>query len=174
MTLRDRLSTGSARSLGEADQVAAEAADSRQLVDELVDCVLDDDELVRMRASDALEKVARTRPEWVGPHAERLLGKVALVDQPSVRWHLAQILAEIPLQPEQRERAVALLRRMLAEETDWIVLTCTMTALTDLCLDDATAKPWLGSLLRQHAGDPRPAVAKRAVVQARRLGVDLG
>lgn len=171
--LSDRLAGGSRRSLGEADAVAAEARGSRRLVDELVDCLLVEDELVRMRAADALEKVARDRPEWVAPHVDRLLGEVAEVEQPSVRWHVAQLLAEVPLDPSQRERAVVLLRRMLEEETDWIVLTCAMSAMTDLALAGSapdTVAPWLVAVLRRHARDPRPAVAKRATRQLARMG----
>ena len=64
---------------------------------------------------------------------------------------------------------MALLRGMLEEDTDWIVLTCAMTALTDLALAQPPVAPWVVELLQQHAGDPRPAVAKRAVRQLARL-----
>lgn len=68
------------------------ALGSPSLVEELLECVFSDDEIVRTRASDALEKVCRRRPGPLRPSLERLLVDMAAVRQPSVQWHLAQIL----------------------------------------------------------------------------------
>lgn len=171
MGLVERLSGGSARSLGDTEAVVAEVLADPGLVSELLGCVLDADEIVRMRASDALEKVARVRSDPLAPYAERLLTQVAEIDQPSVRWHLAQLLAEVPLDAGQRSRALRLLRWMLAEESDWIVLTCAMSAATDLALASGDVPDWLVPGLDRHRGDPRKAVAKRAARQLARLGV---
>ena len=171
MGLVERLSGGNARSLGETESVVAEVLAAPGLVSELFGCVLDVDEVVRMRAADALEKVARARPELLAPYAERLLTEVSEVDQPSVRWHLAQLLGNLPLDVGQRSRALRLLRWMLAEECDWIVLTCAMSAATDLALLSGDTPDWLAPELDRHRGDPRKAVAKRALRQLARLGL---
>jgi hypothetical protein len=76
-----------------------------------------------MRAGDALEKVVRQRPDGMAPHLERLLSEVADVTQPSVRWHVAQILGEVRLTDGQRRRAVHVLKNNLESCADWIVLT---------------------------------------------------
>ena len=91
---------------------------------------------VRMRAGDALEKIARIRPELLAPFTRRLLGDVADVDQPSIQWHLAQILTEIELTPQQRQRAIAILKRNLERYEDWIVLNLTLHALAHFARDD--------------------------------------
>jgi hypothetical protein len=56
------------------------------LLDELFACLGNADDIVRMRAADALEKVCREHPEWLVPYADRLLSDVAGIDQPSVHW----------------------------------------------------------------------------------------
>lgn len=170
MRLADRLRGGNPRRLGEADRIAAEVAASRPLLGELCDCLRDSDPVVRMRAADALEKVAREHPDWFTDRVEWLLTDVAAIDQPSVRWHLAQVLAEVPLTTPQRRRAIALLRGVLETDSDWIVLTCTMTSVTTLVLADRRPAAWLDAALHRHLQDPRPAVAKRAARQLDRLG----
>ncbi len=53
--LRDQLGGGDRRSKGTADAIAAEALDDPPLVAALVAALDDPDELVRLRAADALE-----------------------------------------------------------------------------------------------------------------------
>jgi len=153
---------GDARSLGRVPEVVDEVLRSRDRLTGLFDCLVENDDVVRMRAGDALEKVARQRPDWMLPFVERLLDEVAAIAQPSVQWHLAQILAEVPLDAGQRRRAIQVLRHNLESSTDWIVLTTTMQALTTLAAADERAQRWLVPALKRRLDDPRPAVAKRA------------
>ncbi len=106
MRFPEALRGGDPRSLGRTGEaVAAVLADDRRF-GELFACLGD----------------------GVAPWVDRLLGDVAAIDQASVQWHLAQILAEIPLDPGQRDRAVAILKANLEQAHDWIVLTATMSA----------------------------------------------
>jgi hypothetical protein len=136
--------------------------------------VLADDPLVRMRAADALEKVCRRRPELVAPLTERLLAEAAAVDQPSVRWHVAQMLGELPLTAVQRDRAVALLLANLNPPVDWIVTACSLEALARLAQADPALEPVALTQLRRHAAGPRRAVAARARRMLRELGAPPG
>jgi hypothetical protein len=86
-----QLSGGDPRTLGDVDVVVSDVLAQPQRLDELMNCVIEsNDEIVRMRASDALEKICRARPALLQPHVALLLGKVSRVDQPSVRWHVAR------------------------------------------------------------------------------------
>jgi len=125
------LTGGDPRRLQNAEEVVAEVLARPQQVEELYRCVFSDDEIVRMRASDALEKVCAERPELLSPYAERLLTDVAGVDQPSVQWHLAQMLAAVELTPRQLDRAVELLNRNLDRYEDWILTNLTLQSLAD-------------------------------------------
>ena len=160
--IEQMLSGGDPRSLCGVEQVIAAALVDASALEALFECLFCDDAVVRMRAGDAFEKIARIRPELLAPFTCRLLGDVADVDQPSIQWHLAQILAEIELTPEQRPAAIAILKRNLERYEDWIVLNLTLQALAHFARDDPELYRELVPILRSHQADPRKSVAKRA------------
>lgn len=164
-----RLRGGDSRSLGRVEDVIEAVLDDPAQVDALFACLFFENAVVRMRAADGLEKIARQRPQLLVPYIERLLSEVATIEQPSVQWHLAQILAEVPLGPAQRRRAVEILRRNLEHADDWIVLNLTMEALARFAQDDPELRRWLASALRSHLADRRKAVVKRASKLLERL-----
>jgi hypothetical protein len=161
MTIARRLSGGNPRSLDVATVIEAVLDDPAQL-EELFGCLFCGDPIVRMRAADGLEKIARQRPQLMIPYVEQLLGDVATIEQPSVQWHLAQILAEVPLDPDQRQRAIKVLKRNLERSEDWIVLTDTMESLALFAKDDAKLRRWLLPVLHGRLADERKSVVKRA------------
>jgi len=146
-----------------AEVVAVVLADGARL-GELLACLDSDDATVRMRAGDALEKVCRDRPDRLAPETEWVLGHMGAVAQPSVQWHVAQILGHLrdALSDDQIARATRLLKRNLAGSDDWIVLTTTMDILADWARADPALAAWLAPRLERLATDRRPAVAKRA------------
>jgi hypothetical protein len=115
-----------------------------------------------MRAGDALEKIARQQPGWFGPYRKRLLGEVAEIEQPSVQWHLAQILGRLDLDPAQARRAKAILKRNLERSEDWIVLNVTMQQLFEWTGDDPALRRWLEPRLERLSADRRNSVRRRA------------
>lgn len=127
-----------------------------------------------MRAGDALEKVCRQRPEWLAPDAERILDDVGAVDQPSVQWHVAQILGHVKawLSADQAVRAIRLLQHNLVTSGDWIVLNTTMDVLTTWARGDSALAAWLAPHLERLPGDRRKAVAKRAAKRRAELARD--
>jgi len=162
MSIARRLSGGNPRSLADVAAVIEAVLDDPAQLEELFDCLFCNDPIVRMRAADGLEKIAGQRPELMIPYLERLLGDVATIKQPSVQWHLAQILAQVPLDPDQRQRAIKVLKRNLERSEDWIVLTVTMESLALFAKDDAKLRHWLLPALRSRLADERKAVVKRA------------
>lgn len=121
------------------------------------------DEWVRMRAGDALEKICREHPEWFKPYVERLLTEVAKIDQPSVQWHLAQMLGEMELTSDEYRRGKTILKRNLQRSDDWIILNVTMQQLFDWAHGDLTLRRWLAPELKRLSKDSRSSVKKRAV-----------
>ncbi len=152
---------GSKRELRNAAVVDAVLADPAR-VHELFACVLDDDEYVRMRASDALEKVCRAAPAIVEPLTIRILAEMPTVDQPSVQWHFAQIATELALTRRQRDRAVAVLKRNLDRYRDWIVVNLTLQALAFFAETDPALRADLLVKLDAYLLDHRKSVAARA------------
>jgi hypothetical protein len=89
------LTGGHPNALGRTEEVVVIVLADRARLDELFDCLRVEDPVVRTRAGDALEEVCRRRPEWLAHEAERVLRDVGTIDQPSVRWHVAQILGHL-------------------------------------------------------------------------------
>ena len=145
----DLLSGGDPRTLRNVDLVIETVLANPTLVADLVASVQDDDEVVRMRAGDALEKVCRAQPEFVQPHVQTLLGPIAAIDQSSVRWHVAQMLGVLQLEEDERQRALAALRDNLDNSNDWIVLNCTLDTLATLARNDPKLIPELRGYLRR-------------------------
>ena len=167
------LTGGHRNSLGRTEEVVAVVLRDHARLDELFTCVADEpDEIVRMRAGDALEKVCRERPEWFTPYVPRLLGDVGRIEQPSVMWHVAQMLEHLAgdLSTTDTGRALTQLKHYLTASSDWIVLNTTMDTLTRFARHDSTLAKWLAPELRRLQSDPRKAVAKRASKRLTELG----
>jgi hypothetical protein len=88
------------------------------------------DELIRMRAADAVEKLTVTNPEWLRPFKVRLIKLAARVKQQELRWHLAQLLPRLELSKRDRVMVVSVLRSYLKDESR-IVKTFAMQSLAD-------------------------------------------
>ncbi len=161
-TIRDALTGGDRRSLGRTEEVVRWVLADPARLGELVECLFADDEMVRMRAGDGLEKVARRQPDWLVPYVERLLAEVPTIRQPSLQWHLAQIVSEIPLTADQQARAIVRLKRNLEEYDDWIVTSLTLEALAVFARRDSTLRREFPSILRNYEHSSRKSIAARA------------
>lgn len=155
---------GHPNSLGRTQEVVDMVLADHGRLEELFAAIADPDVLVRLRVGDALEKVCRTRPDWFVPHVERILSVLGPIDQPSVQWHVAQMLQHLrnDLSGDQGQRATELLQRNLAGSTDWIVLNVTMDVLTQWASQDTTLVDWLTPQLERLSHDSRKSVANRA------------
>ena len=91
----DQLRGGHHNSLGNTEQVVGEVLADPNRLTELFATIAEPDPLVRMRVGDALEKVCREQPGWFVPYVDEILDELGAVDQPSVQWHVAQLLVAI-------------------------------------------------------------------------------
>lgn len=159
---------GKKNTLGRAEEVVQIVLADRSRLDELYQCLFEDDAWLRMRAIDALEKICRVHPEWLEPYVDRLLHEVAAINQASIQWHLAELFREIDLSPEQREQAIAIMKQNIASNgADWIVASNTMEALAGFVADGILPASELIPLLEVQQTHHSKAVVKRA---ARILG----
>jgi hypothetical protein len=156
------LTGGNPRGLSGVRGVLADLGRAPERLDELVGACTSPDAIVRMRAADALEKFARTQPDLVAARLDRLHDVLGSTDQPSLRWHLAQLYGQLPLTPAQAGRAAAWLADQLDHATDWIVLNCCLDALAVLTRRDPALSPVLRLRLDRHAGSSLASVATRA------------
>lgn len=91
------LSGGDIRSDGYSTEVASLVLKNEQLYAELLANIMVEDDVVRGRAADALEKIARSRPDLLVEDLD-LFTKIGRDDAvPMVRWHIAMILGHLAL-----------------------------------------------------------------------------
>jgi hypothetical protein len=93
----EMLEGGDKRSIGKAGEVVSLVLKEWGLFDTLISGMLLDDPVIRMRCADVAEKVTAIHPEYLLPYKEVFLAKLAKVDQAEVRWHVAPMLARLPL-----------------------------------------------------------------------------
>jgi len=121
---------GKSNSLGKVDEVIELVLNDKSRLDELYDCLFNEDAWARMRAADALEKICRQHPDWLLPYIDKLSDKLTLSTQPSIQWHLAQIYRQVTLTDKQRKFVLRWLKQLLStKELDWIVAANTMDTL---------------------------------------------
>ena len=150
-------------SLGRASEVVDIVLNDHSRLDELFECIFDDDAWVRMRAIDSVEKVCRVNPDWLQPYVSRLLNEVAPIKQASIQWHLAELFGKVALTPTERQRAVNIMKQNInSSDADWIVASNTIKTLTDFAVQGYVPKNDIMQLLRIQQTHHSPAVVKRA------------
>ncbi|MDW3193733.1 MAG: hypothetical protein R8G66_15285 [Cytophagales bacterium] len=159
-----RLTGGHPNSLGNTLEVVEEVFADHSLFEELFNCYFSDDEVVRLRTSNAVKRVCKAHKQVLIPYIDRLLTEIAAIDQASTQWTLANLfdLLSIDMSKDQLEQAEALLKNNLAHHQDWIVLNNSMETLGKWAKKDPMLKAWLLPHLQRLAGDTRKSVARRA------------
>src|SRR5579862_7240005 len=104
---------GDRRSIGRADRVAEIARENASLFPRLIAGMWNEDDLVKMRAADAAEKVSRKQPQLLQSFKTELLGLMGETEQQEVRWHLAAMILRLELDADERQFAVARLKEYL-------------------------------------------------------------
>jgi hypothetical protein len=156
------LTGGDPRSLRNAAIVIDAASRQPGRLAELVQCVFSPDEIIRMRASDALEKVCRAHPGLLRPFVPRLVGEMSRIEQASVQWHLAQILTEVELDEAQQAAVITILEHNLDTSGDWIVTNLTLQALATFAQTSPGVRARLIKRLPHYQDSPHKSVASRA------------
>ena len=134
---------------------------SRRRLPALIECLLDPDAAVRMRAADALEKVSLTRARDIDRYAPVLIDLLAQTEQQEMQWHLAALLPRLRLSHRERRRTAELLQNCL-EARSSIVKTFALQGLFDLSLCETSLKPTVIGLLRAAEKSGTPAMKARS------------
>lgn len=124
------LSGGDLTSDGAANRVVDFVRQHPELTPDLVAGLNSDDDVVRARAADALEKIARAQPELVVGKIDLFLEKAVEDRVPMVRWHLAMLLGHLSHYDHLYESILQTLLKLLQDES---VFTQSW-AMVSLCL----------------------------------------
>ncbi len=163
-----RLEGGDRRSIGRADEVAAEVARDPRLFPQLIAGLWSADLLVRMRAADATEKVTRENSKLLQPYKRQLLRLMDDATEQELRWHLAAMMPRLWLDARERKLASSLLRGYL-EDRSSIVRTFALQGLAELAESDSALRPGVIELLRGAVRNGSPAMRARGRKLLRRL-----
>lgn len=163
--LETRLTGGHPNSLGNTVAIVEEVLAGKADFDELFDCYFSEDEVVRLRTSNAMKRICRADKQFLLPYLDRFLTEIARIDQPSNQWSLAQLFAllEKDMSAQQKQQARELMKNNLEHHHDWIVLNMTMDTLGAWAKKDEALKAWLAPHLQRLSNDPRKSVAKKAM-----------
>lgn len=155
-----KLAGGDRRSIGHAQAVAAAVLADPSKFGVVFEAMSNADPLIRMRAADAAEKITAQRPGDLRPYKRQLVDNVAAIDQPEVRWHVAQMLPRVHWTESQRWRVVQILLHYL-EDRSAIVRTFSMQALADLARQGPELLPTVIPLLQRLTASGTPAMQSR-------------
>ena len=161
---KSMLTGGHPNSLGRTIEVVDTVLTDPSRFEELYLCYRSDDEVVRLRVSNAMRRVEAERHDLLVPYIDRYIEEIGQLDQPSAQWTLAKLFEALEgdMTRQQRDAALAIMKRNLAEHDDWIVLNNTMEALFKWSADDPALRDWLRPHLERLAKDTRKSVAKRS------------
>jgi hypothetical protein len=113
----DWLSGGDLRSDGLANEAAQAVLQNPMLFDDLFQGLFGDEDVIRGRTADALEKVARSRADLIVAHLPALREISQRDPVPMVKMHLAMIFGHLALYPEHIEGLQASLLDLLDDES---------------------------------------------------------
>jgi hypothetical protein len=158
------LTGGHPNSLGRTLEVVDLVLENQDYLEELYQCYFSEDEVVRLRTSNALKRISRVNPAWLVPYIDKFINDISKIDQASTQWTLANlfdVLAQF-MTPEQFEHAKAVLKHNLATHSDWIVLNNSMQVLADWAVNDEELRQWLTPHLHRLREEKRKSIANRA------------
>lgn len=135
---------GDRRSIGAVRRAVEAVLMQPPLLAVLFDGLYSDDPLLRMRCADAIEKATVQHHDWLPPFKAALLGPLAAQTQKEVRWHVAALLARLPLSDDEARAVVAILLDYTNDASS-IVKTMAMQALTDIAVRHPV---WLAEVRR--------------------------
>ncbi len=163
--IEERLKGGHPNSLGATLEVVEDVLQKPELFHELFECYFSSDEIVRLRVSNAIKRIAKPHPGLVVPYLDRLIQEISKIDQASAQWTLSQLflILEKYLSPIQKEEAKTIMKDNLVNHSDWIVLCQTMETLSKWAQKDHELSKWLMTTLDKHKQDTRKAVKSKAL-----------
>jgi HEAT repeat protein len=114
------LAGGDLRSDGMANEVVEIVLANEELFDDLYEGLRDSDDVVRGHTADALEKIARSRPELLANKLSELLQFAVSDSAAMVRWHIAMILGYLAIYPDKVSEIGPVLLELLDDQSVFV------------------------------------------------------
>ncbi|GAA4277424.1 hypothetical protein [Aquimarina mytili] len=164
------LTGGHPNSLGKTIEVVDIILEDKSKLEELYQCYFSNDEVVRLRTSNAFKRICKEDKSWLTPYIDKFLEEISKIDQASTQWTIAQLFLELTAQmsTDQIGKAKTILKKNLINHNDWIVLNTTIKTLASWSKKDPDLKKWIKPHLDKISMDSRKSVsstAKKAILQ---------
>ncbi|UZO79649.1 hypothetical protein NBT05_11875 [Aquimarina sp. ERC-38] len=161
---QEMLTGGHPNSLGRTVEVVDIILHDHRRIEELYQCYFSQDEVVRLRTSNAMKRICKEEKQLLLPYVESFLNEISLLNQASAQWTLAQLFLELTpdFTKEQKKKATDILKHNLIHQKDWIVLNMTIKTLGNWSKKDQKLKDWLFPQLEYLEKDKRKSVANSA------------
>jgi hypothetical protein len=143
-----KLSGGDRRSIGRSNEIVAQILKQPALFRYLFEGMESDDEILRMRAADAAERVTVRRPDLLQPYTRKLLAIAGRSQQQEIRWHAALMIPRLRLTAPARSVAVDILFDYLRDRSS-IVKTFAMDGLAQLADETTSLRTRIVPLLQE-------------------------
>ena len=154
------LSGGDLRSDGMANEVADFALENPAAFEDLFAGLSEEDDVVRGRAADAIEKVARSRPDLPRGHLPAMTSLASEEKVPVVKMHLAMIFGHLAVFPELVEQLSPALFSLLEDDSVFTRSWATVSLCIIARKYPETSQNIL-ELLGPLQGDDSPAIRSR-------------
>ena len=171
-TIHAMLAAGRHRlDVGRAREVAALVLTRPRLVEQLIECLWDEDAGVANRAADALERASYHRPQIAARWTESLIGLMAEAHENKLRWNLALSVPRLQLAVSEARRVAAVLKTYL-DDRGSIVKTAAIDGMAQLTRHDPAMLPEVVDLLRILSRSGTPAMRARGRILLKALEPD--
>ena len=124
----DKLSSADLRSEGRAEEVAREVVDNPALLPALAEGLYSEDKLIRGRTCMAMEVISREQADLLAGTVPQLVELASRATVSQVKWHIAEVFANIPISGADGERIIPILLQYL-DDRSRIVKHCAVQAL---------------------------------------------
>ena len=164
-SIEQTLTGGHPNSLGNTVEVVKMILSDHSHFRELFECYFSDNEVVRLRVSNAMKRIFKENKNLLIPFLDRFLNEVSNIEQASTKWTLAQLFLWMhnDMNNDQFSKAKAIIKNYLETEKDWIVLNNSIETLSIWSLNDDDLKTWLKPHLEKLKKDSRVSVSKKAL-----------
>jgi HEAT repeat protein len=126
------LSGGDLRSDGMANEVADFTLENPAAFEDLFAGLSEEDDVVRGRAADAIEKVARKRPDLPRDHLPEMTSMASREKVPMVKMHLAMTFGHLAVYPALVEQLAPALSSLLEDDSvftrSWAIVSLCIIA----------------------------------------------
>jgi hypothetical protein len=128
-TIYDLLIGNDLRSIGKSNEVVQLVTSDHVLFDEVFNGIFHENNVVRARCADAIEKVSVRDPSMIQKKKTVILKNLHKFQQKEVMWHIALMIGYLKLTPKELVKAIDVLHNWLNTSDSIIVKVACMQSL---------------------------------------------